>query len=93
MVYANIKIFSLLEQDKCIVLPALCSKTRHERRGPSVFPQSLTVEDRVSLHYQAGPVVRDLEVKSVGVDLSVLATGLYEEPVLKFPSKDHLIDV
>ena len=58
-----------------------------------MFPQTLAVEYRVSLHQQTGPVVGQLEVESVGGDLPVQASGLHEEPVLQVSSEDDVVDV
>ena len=94
MVYAKINISQLVERDKCsAVLPVLYSKTGHHRGRSPVLPQTLAVEDGVSLHQEAGPVVGDLEVESVGGDLPVQAPGLHEEPVLEVSSEDNFVHV
>ena len=58
-----------------------------------MFPQTLSVEYRVGLHQQTGPVVGQLEVESVAADLPVLTAGLDEEPVLQFSSKNNFINM
>ena len=58
-----------------------------------MFPQTLAVEHRVSLHQETGPAVGQLEVESVAADLPVLTAGLDEEPVLQFSSKNNFVDM
>ena len=58
-----------------------------------MFPQTLAVEHRVSLHQETGPAVGQLEVESVAADLPVLTAGLDEEPVLQFSSKNNFVNM